>query len=252
MTPEKKKQLSHDLMAMILMLALLVAITSLWPILLLMILGLFGYVLRMLFQVGKQPVVITPPPPLQAMPEPVTEQEVITVAFGLLQRRVTQQVTAIYPQARWVWSEPGARERFAAGEPLFILLNSAGGYQKALVQVSDLQLYSLTYLKNTTENGAQPDTEPDAPPQEERPEPTEQVDFGLLAFEWVEANLQRLNVMANEVLAQSQTGFRIPAEELPHGDSWQTVCEELVRAGFSNAEALPDGIQVQVKLQKGA
>ena len=250
MTPEKKKQLCHDLMAMILMLALLVAITRLWPILLLMILGLFGYVLRLLSRVGKQPVVVAPLP-LQPLPPPVTEQEMITVAFGLLQRRVTQQVTAIYPQARWVWSEPGARERFAAGGPLFILLNSAGGYQKALVQVSDLQLYSLTYLKNTTEDSAQPETEPDAPPQEEKPEPTEQVDFGLLAFEWVEANLQRLNAMANEALAQSQTGIRIPAEELPHGDSWQMVCEELIRAGFSNAEALADGIQVHVKL-KGA
>ena len=30
------------------------------------------------------------------------------------------------------------------------------------------------------------------------------------------------------------------------------VCEELIRAGVSNAEALADGIQVQVKLQKGA
>ena len=136
MTPEKKKQLSHDLMATILMLALLVVITRLWPILLLMILGLFGYALRMLFRIGKQPVVVTPPQ-LQALPAPVTEQEVITVAFGLLQRRITQQVTAIYPQARWVWSEPGARERFAAGGPLLILLNSAGGYRKALVQVSD-------------------------------------------------------------------------------------------------------------------
>lgn len=129
MTPEKKKQLSHDLMATILMLALLVVITRLWPILLLMILGLFGYALRMLFRIGKQPVVVTPPQ-LQALPAPVTEQEVITVAFGLLQRRITQQVTAIYPQARWVWSEPGARERFAAGGPLLILLNSAGGYRR--------------------------------------------------------------------------------------------------------------------------
>lgn len=251
MTPEKKKQLGHDLMAMILMLALLVAITRLWPVLLLMILGLFGYALWMLVQNGKQPVVFTPPP-LQALPAPVTEQEVITVAFGLLQRRVTQQVTAIYPQARWVWSEPGARERFAAGGPLLILLNSAGGYQKALVQVSDLQLYSLTYLQNTAEGNGQPDPETEPQPEEETPESPEPVDYGLLAFEWVEANLQRLNVQGNEAIAQSQAGFRIPSEELPHGDSWQTVCEELVRAGFSAAEALADGIQVQIKLPKGA
>lgn len=136
-------------------------------------------------------------------------------------------------------------------EGLFILLNSAGGYQKALVQVSNLQLYSLTYLQNGSDSDVQPAPEPDAPPEEdaEAPEP---VDYGLLAFEWVEANLQRLNALANEAVAQNEPGFRIPSEELPHGDSWQTVCEELVRSGFSSAEALADGIQVQIKLQKGA
>ena len=250
MTPEKKKQLGHDLMAMVLMLALLVTITRLWPILLLMILGLFGYALWSLTRVEKQPIIITPPQ-LQALPAPVTEQEVITVAFGLLQRRVNQQVTAIYPQARWVWSEPGARERFAAGGPLIILLNGAGGYQKALVQVSDLQLYSLTYLKKGVEDNAPSNREPDVSLQEE-PEPPASIDYGLLAFEWVEANMQRLNSLANEAVAGGQTGFRIPSEELPHGDSWQTVCEELVRAGFSAAEAMADGIQVQIKSQKGA
>ena len=250
MTPEKKKQLGHDLMAMVLMLALLVTITRLWPILLLMILGLFGYALWSLTRVEKQPIIITPPQ-LQALPAPVTEQEVITVAFGLLQRRVNQQVTAIYPQARWVWSEPGARERFAAGGPLIILLNGAGGYQKALVQVSDLQLYSLTYLKKGVEDNAPSNREPDVSLQEE-PEPPASIDYGLLAFEWVEANMQRLNSLANEAVAGGQTGFRIPSEELPHGDSWQTVCEELVRVGFSAAEAMADGIQVQIKSQKGA
>ena len=250
MTPEKKKQLGHDLMAMVLMLAMLVTITRLWPILLLMILGLFGYALWSLTRVEKQPIIITPPQ-LQALPAPVTEQEVITVAFGLVQRRVNQQVTAIYPQARWVWSEPGARERFAAGGPLIILLNGAGGYQKALVQVSDLQLYSLTYLKKGAEDNAPSNREPDVSLQEE-PEPPASIDYGLLAFEWVEANMQRLNSLANEAVAGGQTGFRIPSEELPHGDSWQTVCEELVRAGFSAAEAMADGIQVQIKSQKGA
>lgn len=251
MTPEKKRQLRHDLMAIVLMLALLTIIVRLWPILLLMLLGLFGYALWMLTLVEKRPVTVEPPP-LQALPAPVTEQEVITVAFGLLQRRINEQVTAIYPQARWVWSESGARERFAAGGPLLIMLNGAGGYRTALVQVSDLQLYSLTYLQNGSASDIQPTPKPETPSETKTADSPEPVDYGLLAFEWVEANLQRLNALANEAVAQNQSEFRIPSEELPHGDSWKTVCEELVRSGFSAAEALADGIQVQIKYQEGA
>lgn len=250
MSPEKKKQLTHDVLSLILALVVLLMMTKLWPILLLVILGLFGYALWMLVRIEKRPTFV-PPPPLLALPAPVSEQEVLTKAFGLLQRRITEQITAIYPDAKWVWSAPGARELFAAGGPLIILLNRAGGFQKAVVQVSSLQLFSLIYLPQEPQasSGEEPDAEPEAPSEDK---PAEEVDYGLLAFEWVDANLQRLNVQCNEVIAHADTGFRIPAEELPHGDSWPAVCEELVRSGFTAAQALANGIQVQINQQKGA
>lgn len=43
MSPEKKKQLTHDVLSLILALVALLMMTKLWPILLLVILGLFGY-----------------------------------------------------------------------------------------------------------------------------------------------------------------------------------------------------------------
>lgn len=250
MCPEKKKQLSCDILSLILALAALLMITKLWPILLLVILGLFGYALWMLVRIEKRPMAV-PPPPLLALPAPVSEQEVLTKAFGLLQRRVTEQVTAIYPEAKWVWSAPGARELFATGGPLTILLNRAGGFQKAVVQVSNLQLFSLIYLPQESQPpmGAEVDVEPEATPEDT---PDEEVDYGLLAFEWVEANLQRLNAQCNEVIARADAGFRIPAEELPHGRSWPAVCEELIRSGFTTAQAMANGIQVQINQQKGA
>lgn len=243
MTPEKKKQLSHDVLTMVCMVGLLVLMTRLWPILLLLILGLISYCLWMLVRIEKRPTIITPPP-LPSLPAPATEEQIVMNAFGLLQRRVNEQIVAIYPDARWVWESPGARNIFAAGGPLTLLLNSAGGYRKAVVQVSNLQLLSLIYLPQV----------PVVPADEEEPEPQataagkahEAVDYGLLAFEWVEVNMQRLNAQGNEAVAQGSTEFRIPAEELPHGDSWAALCEELVRNGFVSAEALADGIRVRI------
>lgn len=245
MTPEKKKQLSHDVLTMVCVLGLLVLMTRLWPILLLMVLGLIGYALWMLVRIEKRPTILAPPP-LPALPAPVSESELIVKAFGLLTRRVNDQVTAIYPDARWVWETPGARDIFAAGGPLTILLNGAGGYRKAVIHVSNLQLYSLIYLpqapvmsEDEEEHSAQANVE------EARPE---EVDYGLLAFEWVEANMQRLNVQGQEALAKGNDEFCIPAEDLPHGDSWAAVCEELVRNGFVTAEALAGGIRVQLSV----
>lgn len=75
------------------------------------------------------------------------------------------------------------------------------------------------------------------------------MDYGLLSFEWVEANLQRLNVLSNEAIAAGQDEFCVPAEELPHGDSWPALCTELVRNGFAAAQLLADGIRIKIKTE---
>ena len=132
---------------------------------------------------------------------------------------------------------------FAQGEPLEIMLNHAGGYQTAVVRVHHLQFCGLDYVTADQPRGTEP-LEPDETQDDPEQEP---VDYGLLAFEWVDANLQDLNTRCNEVIAQGQDSFRIPAEQLPHGDSWPSVCEELIRNGFTAAEPLADGILVQIQ-----
>lgn len=246
MNPEKKKCLINDIFVLIATIGALVAVVRLWPILLLMLIGLIAYAFWMLFHIQRQPVKPDPAPMLM-LPPPASEQSVLTAAYGLLQRRITEQVLLKYPDARWIWGVSDAFGQFSAGQPLSILLNGAGGYQKAAVQVKDLQLIGLVYegpgmTVAECENG-----EP-----EEDDEHTQQpgaVDYGLLAFEWVEANLQRLNSQSNEAVASGKTGFRIRAEELPHGDSWTAVCTELVRNGFISAAPLADGIQVEIKTE---
>lgn len=77
----------------------------------------------------------------------------------------------------------------------------------------------------------------------------EGVDYGLLAFEWSQANVQRLYAQNNEAIANGQTQFHISAEELPHGDSWPSICTELIRNGFADAQPVADGIRITIKAQ---
>lgn len=245
MTPEKKKQLLNDIFTLVVLIAVLVMIVRLWPILLLLLIGLLAYALWVLFHVARQPVKAEPVP-LPMLPAPVSEQSVLTTAFGLLQRRITEEVLIRYPNARWVWGVPDAFHQFSSGGTLTILLNRAGGYQKAAVLVRGLQLIGLSYENGPAPAGAEtPQDEDETPEEEQQPE----VDYGLLVFEWAEANLQRLNTQSNEAIAAGQDGFKIPAEELPHGDSWPTLCAELIRSGFAAAQPVADGIQVKIKTE---
>lgn len=243
MTPNKKNHLINDVFVVIMLLAALLTIIRLWPLLLLLLIGLIAYALWVLFRVSRQPAKAEPMP-LPMLPAPVTERSMLTTAFGLLQRRISEQVNAKYPSARWVWSAPDAFNRFAAGQDLIILLNGAGGYWKATVQVKDLQFAGLFYhiVLTSDDQSEQPEGAPSNPTEE-----SESVDYGLLSFEWVEANMQHLNTLSNETVAAGQVEFRIPAEELPHGDSWPMLCAELVRNGFAAAKPLADGIHVKIK-----
>ena len=112
--------------------------------------------------------------------------------------------------------------------------------------VKDLQFVGLVYTSvsgSSAGHSGDQTAEPEEPPAEQK-----EVDYGLLSFEWVEANMQRLNALNNEAVAAGQDGFRISAEELPHGDSWPTLCAELVRNGFMAAEPMADGIHVKIKI----
>ena len=245
MTPNKKNHLINDLFIVITFLAVLLTITRLWPILLLLLIGLVGYALWALFHMAKQPVTSEPvPPPM--LPAPVSEQSMLTTAFSLLQSRISEQVNAQYPNARWVWNMSDAFRQFSAGNTLVILLNGAGGYRKATVQIRNLQFAGLVYHSIPSPDSQCEPSQNNAPGQEESPAESETVDYGLLSFEWVEANMQHLNALSNEAIASGQVGFCIPAEELPHGDSWPALCAELVRNGFAAAEPMAGGIQTKI------
>ena len=145
-------------------------------------------------------------------------------------RRITELVTAEYPEARWVWEAPNAKALFETGADLFVLLNRAGGYRRAKVIIHNLQVLGIEY-----ETAAEP----------ANPEP-EKESFQLIAFEWAEAHIFELNTRCNEAIGQNLSELLIYADELPAKESWEDVCDELSRAGLEEVQCVPEGIKINL------
>ena len=244
-----KERIAFEVLMILGMLALFCFITRLWPLLFLVIPGILVAALRMLTLSAKKKPEAPAPTAIPQPPRPGTEQDVVRIAFGILQRRITEQIISRYPSARWVWEIPNAIERFAEDLPLTILLSRAGGFRKAAVQVRSLQFCGLLYETAETDRSdeSSPETDSDeACGDEDEPTADETVDYALIAFQWVEANLLLLNSRCNDVIAEGLTDMLIPVYDLPHPDSWAEVCEELTRNGFTEASVRDDGIRVEL------
>ena len=256
---DMKRRVDYELLIFLGIVALMTFIVRLWPLLLLAMVCMLICALRMLFLRFKTVEVIVPAVAAEP-PPPESELSIMGRAFGLLQRRITEHLEQQYPGARWVWGTQNAMERFKRNEPLIIFLNSAGGYNKAQVVVNNLMFVELRYqtLEPEVDLPAEP-TEPISPDdlddpddsdgtdtEEENTSGDEPINYGRLAFDWVDANMVDINAKYNEAIAENKTVMLIPAEELPHPDSWPDVCAELRRNGFDLADFCEDGIQVNI------
>ena len=252
---EFKRRIAYEVLILLGMLALLTFICRLWPILLLIILGIFIAAIRLLFLSSKKVEVIEPMP--QA-PEPVkepTEHDVRELAYAVILKRITELITDEYPEARWVWENPNAKKCIQNGEEVYVLLNRAGGYRRAKVVIANLQVLGIKYCSAEEEDPPEiqgPDTEEpeetdvsespeDSEPEEERP-----VNYELLAYEWTEAHIVELNARCNEAIAEEKESVLLTAEELPVKESWPDICNELIRAGIENAVCQDAGIQINL------
>lgn len=252
---EFKRRIAYEVLILLGMLALLTFICRLWPILLLIILGIFIAAIRLLFLSSKKVEVIEPMP--QA-PEPVkepTEHDVRELAYAVILKRITELITDEYPEARWVWENPNAKKCIQNGEEVYVLLNRAGGYRRAKVVIANLQVLGIKYCSAEEEDPPEiqgPDTEEpeetdvsespeDSEPEEERP-----VNYELLAYEWTEAHIVELNACCNEAIAEEKESVLLTAEELPVKESWPDICNELIRAGLENAVCQDAGIQINL------
>lgn len=239
---DQKRHMAYEALVLLGMLALLTFICRLWPILLLIILGIFAAVIRLLFLSSRKIEVIVP---LPLLPEPVkeaTEKDVQVLAYSVILRRVTELVLSEYPEARWVWEAPNAERLIRENQEVFILLNRAGGYRRARVVIHNLQVVGIEYNPPVEENMVL-EPEDNAPEPEEEPEVQ---NYELLAFEWADAHIFELNARCNEAIGENLSELILLAEELPVRESWADICRELMRAGLTDVQCVSEGIKINL------
>ena len=239
-----KRHMAYEALVILGLLALLTYITRLWPILLLIILGIFIATLRLLFLSCKkvepvQPTLALPPPSA-----PPTETDMQSMAYAVIQRRITQILRDRFPEVRWIWENPKAKEDIMIGNPVYVLLNRAGGYRRGRVVIQNLTVMDVVFEEEKpkeTPPAKDPVPGPVPPADEEEEEETPE-NFGLIAFQWVEAHVMELNDRCNEAIAEGLSEYLIPADELPVSESWEEICKELMRNDLPDARCCDDGI----------
>ncbi len=139
---EYRRRMAYEALILLLLLALLLFITRLWPILLLVILGIFIAALRLLFLSFRNVPPTQPPVLLPSCKSDSNKQ----TAYCALIEDINAGIFQSYPDARWIWESPGALRDLEAGKPVIILLNRAGGYRRAELRAEHGRLKSLVYL----------------------------------------------------------------------------------------------------------
>ena len=246
---DRKRELAYDALIVLGQLALLTFICRLWPILLLIILGIFIAAIRLLYLSANN---VDPVQQLPLLPAPVplpTHDDLQELAHSLITNQVTTLVLNAYPDARWIWEAPNAMERIDLGEEVYILLNRAGGYRRAKVIIQNLQVVGLQYQTAPEKaNAAKGPTE--TPIQEQsagdsvQEQPTE--NYELIAFEWTDSHIFALNGRCNDAIGQGLAEIILAADELPVRESWENICQELKRAGLEDAVCIPEGIKINL------
>ena len=256
---EWQRRMAYEALVILGMLALLLFVCRLWPILLLVILGIFAAALRLVFLSSPKVRPIHPEQqtsvssvPQHAVKSQRTAQNVEdTLSFGELQTQVTRWVRQEYPEARWVWKYPDAKARFQRGEDMAILLNRAGGYRKAVIHLQGKRLFEIQYLcapaeKLQLEEPASPQEEqPTLEEAASQPETSQPEDYSLTAFEWVESHLEELNTLCNECIAQKQDFLLLTGGDLLEPAAWPALCQELLRNGLS-CHMEEEGVRIQI------
>ena len=239
-----QRHLAYEALVILGVLALLLFVCRLWPILLLAMLGIIIATLRLLFLSSTQVRPLEPMSPGAHKPPARTPEEAqASQTFGNLQVQITRQVREQYPNARWVWKTPQAREKLRQGEEAAILLNRAGGYREAAVRPLEGGRVEIRYLLPSEVPAMQEAVSQEEEPAAQTPVPE---DHSLSAFEWVEAHMEELGALYNECIAQKQDFLLLTGGDLPEPAAWPALCQELTRNGLISSMA-EDGIQIQIK-----
>lgn len=257
-----RQQMGYDLIIMFGVLILLSLICRLWPILLLMILGLFGAMLWLLYQ-SYSKVELIPMPPAVWEPEPIpTERDIKRIAFCVAQRRITEFILSEYPEAKWVWENPNAMKAIENNEAIFIILSRAGGYRRAQVLFKNLQVMGVQFCSESEQQGMsaktpgikmeKADTDQNKADIDQNKVLSEEADADiasepeLLAMEWLDAHIMEINALCNEGIGLKNEFLFLEAEDLPARECWEQICNLLISFGLTDVSCHENGIQINI------
>lgn len=251
---EKNYRIAHEALIALAAITLLSFVCRLWPIILLALVGMIIAAIRLLFLKAKKDEPVAEPARQETLKDPELK-DVYDLAYFLILKRITELISSEYEGAKWVWETQNARKKIENGEDVYILLNGAGGYRRAKVCMTALRVTGLEYQ-------TQPEAEPVKEPVQEEPEKAgdpdseeeqTQVNYELIAYEWVDAHIMELNTRLNEAIGEKQEYLLLTPEELPAKESWEKVCAELIRAELTDVGCTDDGIKIDIRreTQKG-
>ncbi len=238
MSTECRRRIAYEVLVILGILALFLYVFRIWPVLLIVGLGIFASALWLLLLSHREVKA------KQSEESPETEkqkQETFdpeTLKFFAVQKEITERITEMYPEARWVWKSPQSKRNIVNGEEVSVLLNHAGGYREVKVKRNEQGNIQLSYVQA-----------PELPPEPGKVEPPAEKlppNYEYLAFEWVEAHVVELNEQCNESIAQRQEGLLLSAQDLPEPESWPALCQELSRNGLENCECTDEGIYIHL------
>ena len=242
--PDAKRGIVYDFLIVLGVLILLLFVCRLWPVLLLAILGLIAVVIKQLIVSPKQVEETEAPPERKGSVKIPDEKDVRRLAYSVILRRITELVLTEYPNARWIFEEPNAKQLIEQGDNVHILLNRAGGYRKAKVNIFNLQVVGVEY-QTAAQTNSDDSLQSVGESEGETSESLEE-NYGLLAFEWVEANVLDLSNRCNDAIGNGLSQIILNAAELPVCDSWADICVELARVGIKGAERVSEGIKINL------
>ena len=232
----------HEAIVLLGLVCLVCYLCRLWPIVILLIIMMVIAGLRLLYLMIREVREERSELRHQNLPAPIEFEDAV---FAGIQRQISERLARQYPNVRWIWEEANAKERIMNRHPVHIMLNKAGGYCRALVEIRNNIVTKIVFDAALQLPKLDPPNSEETKVLTKEPEPMKDdkpVNYSLMAFEWVENNVITLNDKVNEEIGKKRTQYLIPAVELPEKACWQDLCKELKRNGIKQVACTDLGI----------
>lgn len=238
MSTECRRRIAYEVLVILGIIALFLYVFRIWPVLFIVGFAVFAAALWLLALSHREMKEKQPEKGQETEKQEPEKTDPEALEFFEVQKEITERITEMYPEARWVWKSPQSKRNIVNGEEVSVLLNHAGGYREVKVKRNEQGNIQLSYVQA-----------PELPPEPGKVEPPAEKlppNYEYLAFEWVEAHVVELNEQCNESIAQRQEGLLLLARDLPEPESWPALCQELSRNGLENCECTDEGIYIHL------